>query len=100
MITPKQRAMTLRLALEAHFGVRLPGAEVMIEQTIDAARSPFSAIGMGQLRMCPVSERPCGMPTICEANANGCVNRRVCPHNVTSLAGLVTRCDLCGEVLP
>jgi len=76
MITPTQRAITLRAALEAHYEVSLPGAEWMIEATINAAlgQAPFAAsIGSGRLRMCPVSERPCGMPTICEANENGCV---------------------------
>lgn len=103
-LTPKQRAVTLRAALEAHYTVSLPGAERMIEATINAAlgQAPFAAsIGTVRLRICPVSGHPCGMPMLCEANDNGCVNRRApCPHNVTTLAGMVTRCGLCGEVLP
>lgn len=61
MIPNRQRALTLREALEAHFNVNLPGAEVMIEQTLEAAQRPMSfAASLGAVKVCPKSNRPCG----------------------------------------
>lgn len=77
MTTSAQRALTLRLALEAHYGVSLPGAEVMIEQTINAANAWMPTLGTGVLRMCPRSNRPCGLG--CDADQcvlHGCRHLR------------------------
>lgn len=75
-MTPAARAAQLRDELERTYGVHLPGAERLLERALAAATTPPSVswglptstpvplppwFGGGGLRMCPRSDRPCGL---------------------------------------
>lgn len=111
-MTPAQRADTLAAAILSLDGnVTREGLAWMIEQTINAALADRSGwampkIGTGALRMCPRSDRPCGMPTICEAHPVGCAMH--CGHHRTvqvvvgdspALMRVRTTCLDCGAVI-
>lgn len=108
-LSAKERAASLAETIEAHYETGpLDGIARMIELTIQAAIDDHAwklpPIGTGVLTLCPVSERPCGFPQLCDGRC-----RIRCEHLQTMQAvvgdapgftRIQTTCVTCGAVIP